>query len=274
MRVTPHSTTTAAAGSNSVAFVVLLALITSSAARGFALGTPSSDLHSGDPVRVAAALDALGAQKSHAAVLALAGFVREGQGDALADRAVLALGNTRSPEALGVLGELTRHRRASAREAAYRAIAKIPGADADALLGSGLRDSASPVRVVCARSLGERNARSQLDLLFLAFDRGVPEAGVAIGQIADGPAVARLHERLGHAPIQPMLGAYEKLLLRPDVPESTKLDVLGRLGEVATPNVKLFLEGLMAAHDWSKQLPVLRSMADTAARIAMPGKKP
>jgi hypothetical protein len=245
----------------------------SSAAHGVALGTPSSDLHSGDAGRVAAALDALGAQRSHAAVVALADFVRQGQVDALADRAVDALGNTRSPQALGVLGELTRHRRASAREASYRAIAKIPGARADALLGSGLRDSASPVRVVCARSLGERNARSQLDLLFLAFDRGVAEAGVAIGQVADGPAVSRLHERLGHAPIQPMLGAYEKLLLRADVSESTKLDVLARLGEVATPNVKLFLQGLMASHDWSKQLPVLRAMADTAARIETPGKK-
>jgi HEAT repeat protein len=257
-----------------VARTLLFALITSRATAGLALGTPSADLHSGDAVRVAAALDALGAQKSRAAVVALASFVREGQVDALADRAALALGDTRSPEALDVLGELTRHRRAGAREASYRAIAKIPGARADALLGTGLRDSASPVRVVCARSLGERSAKSQLDLLFLAFDRGVAEAGVAIGQIADGPAVSRLHERLGHAPIQPMLGAYEKLLLRADVPESTKLDVLARLGEVATPNVKLFLQGLMGSHDWSKQLPVLRAMADTAARIAAPGKKP
>jgi hypothetical protein len=250
--------------------VLLFALVTR-AAPGFALGTPASDLHSADTGRVAAALDALGGQKSRAAVVALADFIRRGQVDALTDRAIDALGNTRSPEALDVLGELTRHRRASAREASYRAIAKIAGARADALLGSGLRDSASPVRGVCARSLGERNAKSQLDLLFLAFDRGVGEAGVAIGQIAEGPAVSRLHERLGDAPIQPMLGAYEKLLLRPDIPESTKLDVLARLGEVATLNVKLFLQGLMASHDWSKQLPVLRAMADTAARIATPG---
>jgi HEAT repeat protein len=253
---------------------LLFALITSSAAPGIALGTPSSDLHSGDPERVGAAVDALGAQKSRAAVMALSDFVRQGQADALADRALHALGNTRSPEALDVLAELTRHRRPGAREASYRAIAKIAGQRADALLGMGLRDSASPVRVVCARSLGERNAKGQLDLLFLAFDRGVAEAGAAIGQIADGPALPRLHERLGRAPIQPMLAAYEKLLLRPEVLESSKLEVIARLGEVATPNVKLFLQGLMAAHDWSKQLPVLRAMADTAARIAVPGKAP
>jgi hypothetical protein len=273
VRVTPHPTTTSGVRSPTTLWL-LLALITIHAAPGSALGTPATDLHSGDAERVRVALDALGTQKSRAAMVALADFVRQGQPDALADRAIDALGQTRSPEALDVLAELTRHRRAAAREASYRAIAKIAGARADGLLGTGLRDSASPVRVVCARSLGERDAKSQLDLLFLAFDRGVAEAGVAIGQIADAPAVARLHERLGHAPIQPMLGAYEKLLLRRDVPESTKLDVVGRLGEVATPNVKLFLQGLMAGHDWSKQLPVLRAMADTAASIAAPGKKP
>jgi hypothetical protein len=100
----------------------------------------------------------------------------------------------------------------------------------------------------------------------------VPEAALAIGRVADAPAIERLHGYLGHASLPPMLSAYEALLLRADVGEAEKLDIIARLGEVATPSVKGFLQRLAAGnHNWSAQLPVLRAMADTAARIKAPG---
>jgi hypothetical protein len=239
-------------------------------------------LASADAASVSAALEAVDERANAASIAALAEFIAHGQPDAFTDRALAALGRTRSPRALPVLSAMTQHRRAQAREAAYLAAANIADPQADLLLGRGLRDSSNAVRVVCARALGERalgghTAAAQIDLLFRAFERGVSEAGPAIGKLADAGQVERLHGFLGRAPIQAMLDAYRALLLRADVNEATKLAIVARLAELATPNVKLFLEELSASHDWSRQLPVLRAMASAAAQIqplAVPEQRP
>ena len=147
------------------------------------------------------------------------------------------------------------------------AIADIAGPRADELLAQGLRDSDSAVRGTCARRLGERKASSQIDVLLRAFERGVPEAAVAVGRIADAATSARFHAQLGHAPIVLMLSGYEPLLLRADVDEATKLDVIARLGEVASISVKRFLERMLVEHDWSAQPRLRSTLADTARRI-------
>jgi HEAT repeat protein len=235
----------------------------SSARRGGA----ASGLRSPDPAQVAAAIEALGKRGDRAAIEALVGFVRAGQPDALADRALLALGASRSPSALPALADFTRHRRAAARVAAYSAAARIPGETANRLLGAGLRDSAPDVRGLCARSLGERGAQSQLDLLFRAFERGVPDASFAVGKLADRASLPRFDQQLGRLPIQVMLAGYEQFLLRADFDEATKLELIADLGEVASLTVKRFLERLLDAHDWTRQPRLQRAIIDTARRI-------
>jgi HEAT repeat protein len=227
----------------------------------------SAELASGDEGRTEAALDALGERGGRDAVAVLTEFIRAGQPDALTDRALRALGAARSPEALDVLAAMTRHRRAAARVATFASIARIGGERANLLLAGGLRDSDAGVRGACAHSLGERGARTQIEPLFRAFERGVPEAAVAVARLAKPAELARFHARLGLAPIQNMLAGYEQLLLRTDIDEATKLDVIARLGEVASLSVKRFLERLQADHDWSRQLRVQRSLSDTARRI-------
>jgi hypothetical protein len=227
----------------------------------------SAALTSGDVARAEAAIDALGKRGDRAAVGALVELVRQGQPDALTDRALRALGETRSPDALPFLSELTHHRRSQARQAAYGAAGRIDNEAANELLAQGLRDSDPGVRGLCARSLGERGAKSQLDVLWRGLERGVPEASVAIGRLAAPDAVARLHAFLGQLPIQVMLGGYEQLLLRDDVQEDVKLDIVARLGEVAGLTVKRFLEELLARKIWARQPSVLRALAATAKRI-------
>jgi HEAT repeat protein len=224
-------------------------------------------LLSSDPAVAGAAVDALGKRGDRAAVDALAGFLRSGQPDALTDRALLALGATRSPSALSTLAEFARHRRAPARVAAYTGVAGIPGEAANALLGEGLRDSDDAVRGLCARMLAERGAKSQLDLLFRAFARGVPEAAHALGKLADRSALPRFEQELGRLPIQVMLAGYEQFLLRADLDEATKLELIAHLGEVASLTVKRFLEQLLVEHEWARQLRLQRAIADTAKRI-------
>jgi HEAT repeat protein len=232
-----------------------------------ALAKLSADLTSTDPAKTAAAIDALGERGGRDAVTALADFVRSGQPDAQTDRALRALGVARTPEAIDVLAAMTHHRRASARIAAFESIARFSGERANTLLAGGLRDSDAGVRGSCARSLGERRARSQIEPLFRAFERGVPEAAVAVGRLAAASELPRFHARLGQAPVQNMLGGYEQVLLRADIDEKTKLDVIARLGEVASLSVKRFLERMQVDPSFKAQPRVQSSLVETARRI-------
>jgi HEAT repeat protein len=233
-------------------------------------GGSAAALQSDDPARAAAAVDALGKRGDRTAVAALTAFVRAGQPDALTDRALVALGATRSPDALPVLAEFTHHRRPSARAAAHAGAARIPGSAADALLAEGLRDSDAGVRGTCARALAERGSKSQLDLLFRAFVRGVPEASFAIGKLAEPASLPRFEEQLGRLPIQVMLAGYEQFLLRPDIDEATKVELVAHLGEVASLTVKRFLERLLAEQNWASRPRLLRALVETARRIVAP----
>ncbi|HMI90051.1 MAG TPA: hypothetical protein VK509_01755 [Polyangiales bacterium] len=226
-----------------------------------------SGLASGDPVKAGAAIDGLGQRGDRAAVDALTAFLIAGQADLWADRAIEALGNTRSPDARALLGELTQHRRPAARLLAYRGLAQIPGVAPDAILAQGLRDSDASVRGLCATQLGERNARPHVELLLRALERGVPEAAVAIGKLGDAEVVARYGALLQRLPIDVMLGGYGEFLRRSDLAEATKLEIVARLGEVAGVVVKRFLEQLIA-DGVGKGSPTLElALRETAKRI-------
>jgi hypothetical protein len=230
-------------------------------------------LASGDAARAGAALDALGARSDRAAVVALRAFLIVGQADAWADRAIAALGNTRSPDARALLTELTQHRRPAARLLAYRGLAQIPGSASDEALAQGLRDSDPAVRGLCATQLGERNARSKADLLLRALERGVPEAAPAIGKLGDAEMVARYGALLQRLPIDVMLGGYGEFLRRADLAEATKLEIVARLGEVAGVVVKRFLEQLVADGVGKGSASLELALRETAKRIDEGGRK-
>jgi HEAT repeat protein len=279
----PHTARAVAAVLIACAFAPLVSAGSARAAGGSkrvaSLAELSADLQSGDPSKVGAAIDGLRERGEPKLVPVLAELLHQGLPDAMADRALEALGATRSTQALPVLAELTHHRRASARAAAYAAAARIDGESVDELLAEGLRDSDAGVRGQCARRLGERGAVRQLEVLFRALERGVPEAGVALGKLCDAAAAQRFHTHLGRAPIQVMLGGYEQLLARAELGEDVKLDIIARLGEVAGVTVKRFLEHELADQDWSKQPRLLHALSETAKRIderlaAKPGGKP
>lgn len=232
----------------------------------------SAELDAADPVRVQAAIEALAVARHRYAVDALAAFLRRGQPDALADHALAALGMTGLPRALGVLAEFAHHRRAQARREAYRAVARIEDTAANDVLARGLRDSDPGVRGICATALGERRAVDALDLLFLALDRGVPEAAGAIGRVADAHDIARFHAAIGRLPIHVLLSGEEALLRRADLDETVKLDIVARLGEVAVPAVRSFLEGMLATLDLRELQRLRRALVETAQRISMPGQ--
>jgi hypothetical protein len=172
-----------------------------------------------------------------------------------------------------LLGELTQHRRPAARLLAYRGLAQIPGPLSDEALARGLRDSDAAVRGLCATQLGERNARAHAELLLRALERGVPEAAVAIGKLGDASMVARYDALLQRLPIDVMLGGYAEFLKRSDLAESTKLEIVARLGEVAGVVVKRFLEQLVVEGVGKGQATLELALRETAKRIDEGGRR-
>ena len=84
------------------------------------------------------------------------------------------------------------------------AVARIAAAAADALLGAGpARQRCGRARRCARAALANACAYSQLELLFRAFERGVPEACVRGRQARATPATcARFEQQLGRLPIQ------------------------------------------------------------------------
>lgn len=195
---------------------------------------------SSDEVREA--IDLLSVIDHPSVVPPLAALLRSGRSDEVTDRALQALRGLAHPSAIEVLVEFTHHRRARARRLAYQALADIDDRRVPSLLEQGLRDSDRSIRAQVARSLGEIGARSSVDTLFLAFDRGVVEAAIAIGKLGDRASVDRFNGHLGHMPLSVMLSGYSEYVRRDDIPEAVKLDIVGRLGEVSGPLVRQFLQ--------------------------------
>lgn len=213
---------------------------------------------------------------------ALIAGIRAGQPDAVTDQALETLAKAPRREALELLAELTQHRRAGARLRAYRAIAALQAQSAAAqgavsgrsklaaLLARGLDDSDATVRGACASALGEHGVGLDGDAiakLLRALARGVPEAGHTVGSVAPEAALANVHEQLAGLPMQTRLDTYEALLKRDAISERAKLDVIARIGEIASPLAKQFLMRLIAERGFAKRPALQNAATETAKRI-------
>lgn len=199
-------------------------------------------LSSANPDEVREAIDLLSVIDHASVVPHLAELLRSGRADEVTDRALAALRGLAQPSSIDVLVEFTHHRRARARRLAYQALAAIEDRRVPSLLEQGLRDSDRNVRAAVARDLGEIGARQSVDTLFVAFDRGVVEAAIAIGKLGNRQSLGRFNEHLGRMPLSVMLSGYGEYLRRSDIPDDVKIDVVNRLGEVSGPMVRSFLQ--------------------------------
>jgi HEAT repeat protein len=231
------------------------------------LGTIVPRLQSSNTDEVLAAIDQLSVIDDPAVVPPLVAMIRAGQPDAITERAIEALRGLAAPSSLDCLAELTHHRRPAVRRRAYAAIAAVQDPRARPLLEQGLRDSDRQVRGECADQLGRTGARASLDLLFRAFERGVIEAAAAIGRLGDESSVERFDEHLGHAPLSVMLSGYEQYLHRTDIDEDTKVDIVGRLGEVSGRTVREFLGQYLLTFSERDRSRLRTIVRDTLARI-------
>ncbi len=220
---------------------------------------------SGDEVR--SAVEALGIDGSPAAVDVLAARIRRGLPADLLDAAMETLAVVARPETTPLLMELLHHRRATVRAKAAAALAIARGPGTEQALAAALGDLDAQVRAAAAIALGQAGTAASSERLFLAFDRGVPEAAATIARIGSPADIDRLTQYLGRQAFSLVVEALREALHRSTTPERTKLEIIGRIGELATPEAKRFLTEY-AATLTRREATLARAAREAAERIA------
>lgn len=255
-----------------LAAAFLLTLLAGAAPLAPGLVTPASAqpldeaagmLESDDPEEVEGGLQLLGMDGSPAAVPLLTARIRAGLPPALLSTAVMTLMAIGHPDAGPVLAELARHRRPEVRQAALEALGLIGGPRAEAALVAGLTDSHRDTRAAAATGLGQAGSAASIEILFKALERGNMAAAASIGQLVPPGDLGRLLDYLGKLPLTTLGPALTAVLTRKDIPKRARLQAVGRLQELATPEVKTYFGNLMAEH--AAELPQAVSRAVIAA---------
>jgi HEAT repeat protein len=245
----------------------LFAAQPSSVAAQLTLDQAIEQLRSTDPTEVRTAIESFGLLGSPAAIGPLSERIRAGLPPELLGVAVDTLTVLGRREAGPVLFELLSHRRPEIRLLAVQAIEACTPPGADRALITSLSDSNPEVRALAATTLGEMEARSAVEPLFLALDHHIIEAGVALAHIVDAAGSARLLTYVGREPFATLRPILSTLMTRANLPARARLDVVARIGELATSEARALLEEVDAS-DLPARDPVRRAAAEAAGRIA------
>lgn len=234
-----------------------------------AIDNANAMMAAADRATVEAGIQSLGLLGSADAVEPLAARIRKGLPPELLETAIVTLMALGQPSAGPVLYELTAHRRPEVRLRAVEAIAATNPPGGERGLLSALSDADPRVRSAAAIGLGDIHAsQGAIEKLFLALDRGNMEASGAIGKIVAPNDTARLTAYLGKVPFRNLGPALAQVLRRKDVADAAKLEIIVRLEEVGTPEVKGYLGDLIAAGTDSYSQNVSRALLRAMQEIA------
>lgn len=197
-------------------------------------------LDSKDPNQVREAVKVLGMSGNTAAVEPLMNLLKTGPRSDITDAIIFGLGALGDEDAAPLLMTYLNHRRPDARIAALFALEKFHSKEVTHAIEAALRDSDRQVRASAALALGKRGSVGSVPILFRAFERGVTDASIAIGQLGSEEDSKRMLSYLGRQDIKVLLAGLEEFLHRPDFPESGKLYILNRLFDLAGPEVWRF----------------------------------
>lgn len=247
-------------------FLVLTLAWAAPASAQMSFDDASTAVGSTDAAQIQSGIESLGLSGDARGVGVIVARVRRGLPPALLESALDTLAVLGGTESGPLLIELLSHRRASVRLRAVQAIATCHPSGADRALATALSDSSAEVRSAAATALGDVNGVSAMDQLFLAFDRGIPEAGMTIARLARPADVTRLLELLGHVPFTQMSPLLADMLGRTSIPQRSRLEVVAAIGELASAEARSMLEQYVQAHPGSD--PVTRAAEAAAARIA------
>jgi HEAT repeat protein len=217
---------------------------------------------------VEAGIQSLGLVGTAGAVEPLVDRIHAGLPPDLLDTAIITLMALGQPSSAQVLFELSAHRRPEVRVRAIEAIVAVAPKDASSVLRSRLGDQDAKVRSAAAIALGELNATDSVDALFLALDRGNLDASQALGKLLPAAQVPKLLGYLGKVPFRSMAPGLGEVLLRKDVSERDKLNLVARIQEVGTPEAKTYLGDFLRQNSDKISQPVSRAILQAMQGIA------
>ncbi|MCP4603110.1 MAG: HEAT repeat domain-containing protein [Proteobacteria bacterium] len=204
------------------------------------VGGAIQKLKSENPEEVINSIQILAAAGTKKAVAPLTELLRTGPRNDITDIIIQAIGSIGDESSIDILIEYLNHRRSDTRIAAIYALENFDNTRVSKALEDCLRDSDRQVRNTAALALGKRGSLGSVSILFLAFDRGVHDAAISIGQLGTPDHANRLAHYLGKADVKVLLPGFDEFLRREDFPEKAKLDILDQLFELAGPYVRRF----------------------------------
>ncbi|MBN1653083.1 MAG: HEAT repeat domain-containing protein [Deltaproteobacteria bacterium] len=227
-----------------------------------------TQLNANDRGQVELGIQNLGMRGDPSGIKPLADRIRRGLPPDLLELSIMTLMALGDPSAGPVLFELAMHRRANIRVLAIEAVAAVNPPGGQGVLVAALSDGDAEVRSKAAAGLGEIGAVGAMDTLFRALDRGVLEASEAIGKVITANRVTDLLDYLNKLPLHSLGPALIQALGRGDVQTKSKLAIVERLGEVATPEVKNYLVDFLAQHGETAPPALVRAVRNTIQQIA------
>jgi hypothetical protein len=217
-------------------------------------------LKSGDAVQIKAGLDEarMSGKAAAAAVPVLSDLLQKGMSYDLVESALDTLGDIESEQASATIAWYARHRKASVRRAAVKALVRTKGAVAAKALRVALSDGDAMVRGMAATGLGTLKAKESVGDLFVALDHRVNEAAVSIGQLCNPAECDQLEGRIGKVPFDVVTSGLDQILFRPaaDVNDDAKVKLIGRVRELGTGEANKFLRDVQKRWptNWSPRI--------------------
>ncbi|MCP4197239.1 MAG: HEAT repeat domain-containing protein [Proteobacteria bacterium] len=205
-----------------------------------AFKTAVIQLQSPDPDQVMDGVQTLSASGSRTAAEPLAKLLKTGPRNDITDSIIQTLGFIGHPSSIQILIEYLQHRRPDARIAAIYALENFKDHRVARALENALRDSSAEIRSTAALALSKQGDINSVPVLFQAFERGVDDAAISIGQLGNDQHSLRLATYLGKADIKILLPGFDEFLRRSDIPQKAKLEILNQLFELAGPDVRRF----------------------------------
>jgi HEAT repeat protein len=205
-----------------------------------ALKTAVAKLQSQDPDQVMDGVQTLAASGSRTAVQPLTQLLKTGPRNDITDSIIQTLGFISHPSSIPILITYLEHRRPDARIAAIYALENFKDHRVARALENALRGSSAEIRSTAALALSKQGDINSVPVLFQAFERGVDDAAISIGQLGNDQHTLRLATYLGKLDIKILLPGFDEFLRRPDIPQKAKLEILNQLFELAGPDVRRF----------------------------------
>jgi HEAT repeat protein len=205
--------------------------------------TAEADLRSGDAAKIRGALDEvrLAGKAGARFVGPIVAILQKGTTRQLTEAAIDTLADLESPQASPAIAEYMQHRSVQVRRSAAKALAKTKGPTAVKALVKALSDQDPMVRGVAANALGAMKAKEAVPDLFLALDHRVNEAAPSIGMLCAPADCEKLSQRIGKIPFDVASAGVEQALFRTDVPDDTKIKLVGRIRELGTQEANKYL---------------------------------